>query len=144
MLQQGETIHRALLLTAYEYAPYSLALLHPPFSRSFLHSFSPSCPSLLRILLPLPPNLFIFSYKLSQRVELDMEGLCLVEHSSPLPGSSVNFYGELRLRQQGPLRVSPRISLPPILSSNITSVGDVLLPSIPMIPPHLSFCLSLF
>jgi len=87
MLQQGETIRRALLLTAY-------------------------------------------NYELSQRVELDMEGLCIVDHSSPLPGSSVNFYGELRLKQQGPLRVSHRISPPPILSSNITSTGDVLLPNI--------------
>jgi len=108
MLQQGETIHRALLLTAYEYLSSLRAFFFSPFPFSLIYS----------------------SYQLSQRVELDMEGLCIVEHSSPLPGSSVNFYGELRLVQQGPLRVSPRISLPPLLSSNISSVGDVLLPSI--------------
>lgn len=86
-LQQGETIHRVLMITAYD-------------------------------------------YQLSERVELDMEGLCIVEHSSPLPGSGVHFFGELTLKQQSPLRVSPRISLPPILPTEVSSAGDVLLPNI--------------
>jgi len=88
-----------------------------------------------------------FEYTLSQRVHLDMETVCVVDHSSPLPGTAVYFAGELKLHQEAPLPVNLHITPSPILPSQVTFVTDVLLQNIllditrsnvsaPCITPH--------
>jgi len=70
-----------------------------------------------------------FSYKLSGIVSLNMEGLCILDHTSPLPGTALYVYGELRLRQQVPLAVGYTIT-PPLLLNTNGSLEDLMLPSL--------------
>ncbi len=69
-----------------------------------------------------------------------MQGLCLADYTSHLPGTQLHVIGELRLKQHGPLPVSMRVSPPPILPSTYTTVEQSHLSSICIIVACYRLC----